>query len=838
NTLIEEEKRWACMSQGGAKSTSEWIREVTELKMRLNKYNAEGILKLKMGTNGVIMQALSGMLFTTPGITFDQLSGAIMNTAAAMNLDKKPRGTKTTTTSHTSLKGKVTETKTKTTPGVSGGEEKDHLIATRGCFFCRKENAGHVVSNCPEREGAEEGSSAAAVTNGNEALYSDEDNANYNSDDNVVGDFLERIQRSFNSDSNDSNDDFVSAISRAFLEEPFVVAVSKARPTELDFILTALLEKHPLNTLIDTGSASSFVSREFIKKFRVRYNKLDKPRSYTQASKGAFETTAYVKGRIDTTTANLALSNSRLPTSTATSTRLSDATSSSSTRPSSSSTPAKPATKKGNAGDGKITSVGRTLPLSSLNLKKKVVASVNELKEALEYEGELWDLDEFVGAIEEEEEQETNGFPEAIVVLEVPDLRVTGCSDQWLQLVDRKRGDVFGRRMKEAFPPSKESMVAMWEETLARTAETGKEQSLEDVCYDIRNVHVNITALRQESSGIQEVLKSGHMMALIIQNIRNYAVIMLDPNGVICTWNNGAERIKGYTAEEVIGRHFSLFYTAEDVRQGIPGKALEAAQTNGRFEMEAYRRRKNGTLFWADVIITRILDNDGTHGGFPKITRDLTDRKGSEDAILKAFEDSTRVRAQFTASMSHEIQTPMNGVVSAARLLPTAGMTKEGRSLVRIILESSETLLSIVSDILDHTKLDVPAFSLVKKPFNLRSKIMYTINLARINARDKTAADLLISIAESVPEFVQGDNVRFRQVLSNLLDNAVKFTRTGSIKVVADGANRATEAARVYDLQVSVTDTGVGITEEDQGQLFKPFSQGDQRQYLYLYNTL
>ncbi|KAJ3024785.1 hypothetical protein HDV00_000643, partial [Rhizophlyctis rosea] len=350
----------------------------------------------------------SNMIVTTPGITFDQLSDAIINSAAAMNLDKKPRGTTTTTTSRTSIKAKVTETKPKITPGVRGGSSTLGFSST-GCFHCRKEIAGHVVSNCPEREEAEEGSSTAAVTNGNEASDSDEDNANYNSDGNVVKAISERIQRNSNSDSDDSDDDFVSAISRAFLEESFVVAVSKARLAELDFILTAHLKKHSLNVLIDTGSASSFVSRKFIKKFRVRYHKLEKPRSYTQASKGAFETTAYVKGRIDNNYGKFGPSeleiadlnrnfdaiigrNSILQHPAIAFKYLFSRGGTARTKKELNPTQ-KPATKKGNGGDEKITSVGRTLPLSSLTLKKKVVASVAVLKEALEYEGELLELD-------------------------------------------------------------------------------------------------------------------------------------------------------------------------------------------------------------------------------------------------------------------------------------------------------------------------------------------------------------------------------------------------------------------------------------------------------------
>ena len=125
---------------------------------------------------------------------------------------------------------------------------------------------------------------------------------------------------------------------------------------------------------------------------------------------------------------------------------------------------------------------------------------------------------------------------------------------------------------------------------------------------------------------------------LLVESISHYAIYMLDPGGTITTWNAGAQRFKGYTADEIIGQHFSRFYTEEDQKEGLPHRALETAATEGKFEQEGWRVRKDGTRLWAHVVIDPIRREDGALIGFAKITRDITERKAAQEALRRSEE--------------------------------------------------------------------------------------------------------------------------------------------------------------------------------------------------------
>ena len=160
---------------------------------------------------------------------------------------------------------------------------------------------------------------------------------------------------------------------------------------------------------------------------------------------------------------------------------------------------------------------------------------------------------------------------------------------------------------------------------------------------------------------------------LLIQSVTDYAIFMLDPNGIVSSWNAGAERLKGYRSGEIIGQHFSRFYSAEDLEEGIPVRALEVALAEGRFEAEGWRIRKDGSRFWANVVIDPIRDEGGRHVGFAKITRDLTERKRAQEALEKSrekFFQSQKVEAigKLTGGVAHDFNNILAAILGSLRL--------------------------------------------------------------------------------------------------------------------------------------------------------------------------
>jgi osomolarity two-component system sensor histidine kinase TcsA len=148
---------------------------------------------------------------------------------------------------------------------------------------------------------------------------------------------------------------------------------------------------------------------------------------------------------------------------------------------------------------------------------------------------------------------------------------------------------------------------------------------------------------------------------ILVETVKDYAIFMLDPQGNIATWNAGAERFKGYTKDEIIGKHFSNFYMQDDRDDDKPARELDLALKNGHVEDTGWRLRKDGSMFWANVVITPVYRN-GTLIGFGKVTRDLTDKLEDNKAKMDARAESNKLKSEFLANMSHEIRTPMHGI--------------------------------------------------------------------------------------------------------------------------------------------------------------------------------
>src|SRR5690242_18024744 len=172
---------------------------------------------------------------------------------------------------------------------------------------------------------------------------------------------------------------------------------------------------------------------------------------------------------------------------------------------------------------------------------------------------------------------------------------------------------------------------------------------------------------------MSDTLTSQSLAELLVQNVTDYAIYMLDPTGIVSSWNAGAARFKGYRADEIIGEHFSRFYTDEDRATGLPARALNKALEEGRFEAEGWRVRKDGTRFWASVVIDPIRDDSGRHVGFAKITRDLTERKLATEALehsREQFFQAQKLEAigKLTGGVAHDFNNILAAIMGSLAL--------------------------------------------------------------------------------------------------------------------------------------------------------------------------
>ena len=364
--------------------------------------------------------------------------------------------------------------------------------------------------------------------------------------------------------------------------------------------------------------------------------------------------------------------------------------------------------------------------------------------------------------------------------------------------------------------------------------------------YDEKHRHLgfskitrDLTVRRQAEEKLRE---SEEMFRLLVGSVRDYAIFMLDPTGHIATWNQGAQRIKGYAANEIIGRHFSTFYTPEDLATKKPARELAIATEKGVYEEEGWRVRKDGTRFWANVVITAIFDQKGTLRGFAKVTRDITDRKKAEetqrallqqrearlqaeeerrkaDAAYRAAQEANRAKDEFLMTLSHELRTPMTAILGWARLLPTLSTDDTMfREAIASIGRSAEIQATLIDDVLDLSRIVSGKLRLSLDNVDVRKTIEAALQTVRASA-DAKSITLNAAYADDLGTII-ADGTRLQQVVWNLLSNAVKFTpKGGQIHVSA----RRT-ASR---MQINVSDNGEGIAPAFLPHIFEPFRQAE-----------
>jgi PAS domain S-box-containing protein len=339
---------------------------------------------------------------------------------------------------------------------------------------------------------------------------------------------------------------------------------------------------------------------------------------------------------------------------------------------------------------------------------------------------------------------------------------------------------------------------------------------------------------------------------LLLDNARDHAICLLDADGFVITWNDGARRIKGFTAEQALGRHISTFYPPDATLAGEPWNMLRIAATEGVARVERPRVRADGSSYWAQVSLTALRDPAGKLTGYAKVVRDVSEQHEARELLLRhrddlaeanlrleaqaielgtraaqldlartAAESAARAKSAFLDNISHEIRSPMAAILGYAELLKSHDTPPaEHAAAIDALHRTGQHLLAIINDLLDASKIEAGRLSVDLAPCSPADVLRDVRTIAAQFAHSK-ALDLNFALLSPIPASIHSDPLRLRQILLNLVNNAIKFTDRGSVTIHA----RWNQASSSLDF--TVQDTGIGIDPASIDQLFQPFVQTD-----------
>jgi PAS domain S-box-containing protein len=307
----------------------------------------------------------------------------------------------------------------------------------------------------------------------------------------------------------------------------------------------------------------------------------------------------------------------------------------------------------------------------------------------------------------------------------------------------------------------------------------------------------------------------------MVESVADAALVLLDAEGRVSSWNAGGERIVGFRAEEIVGQHVSRLYPPQELERGTPQRELAAAAAAGRLELEGWRVRKDGSSFWASVVFTAIHDSAGNAHGFATLTRDLTERRQVEGTLTvarQAAEKADLAKSDFLSSMSHELRSPLNAILGFAQLLESdpATVAPSQKGAIAEILRAGWYLLELIDEILDLAQIESGTLSMSREPTSVEEVMLECQPMIEPQAQPEGIR--MIFPRFDAPVFVLADRARLKQVLLHLLSNAVKYNQPAGevvVECVASGGR----------VRVSVKDMGAVLGPEKLGQLFQPFNR-------------
>jgi PAS domain S-box-containing protein len=332
-------------------------------------------------------------------------------------------------------------------------------------------------------------------------------------------------------------------------------------------------------------------------------------------------------------------------------------------------------------------------------------------------------------------------------------------------------------------------------------------------------IALGLNTLGEElKSHIELLRESEENLRMLIEGVKDYAIIMLDAEGYVRSWNSGAERIKGYKAGEIIGKHFSVFYTDEEIERNEPAFNLSMAREKGNHESEGWRLRKDGSQFWSDAVLTALYDGHGNVKGFSKITKDITQKKQYELDILEKSEEllrSNKQLEQFVYIASHDLQEPLKTLSNYVGLFQEDyhdKLDKNSSKYLDFINTATDRMRMLVQDLLEYARVG-----------QQRNVAAIDCNLLLIDVlkdMDGSIAENKAKIQIEPLPVIHGNYSELKSLFQNLLSNAIKFRRQDEPLVV-----RITAKESGNEWIFAVQDNGIGIENEYHERIFSIFQK-------------